>query len=201
MKTIICGDAIDYLNSQSSNSIPNIITGLPDFDEIDNITFDEYIKFFTSTTELLMDKINMNGFLFLLQTDRLYNKTWVDKSSIIVNIAKLKNLNLLFHKIILNRDVGKTNLFRPTYSHFLCFSRLNSIGIRTPDVFDSGKKIYKNASSPNSTQIAIDIIKKKNNYPVLDPFNGRGTTTTLCEKNGINSIGVDIDSKQCEYAK
>lgn len=200
MKTIICDDAIHYLNEQSNNSIPNIITGLPDLDEM-NLSFDDYLKFFVSTIELLMDKINTNGFLFFLQTDRLYKKTWLDKSSIIINISKQKNLNLLFHKIILNRDVGKINLHRPTYSHFLCFSRFNSVGIRTPDVFYSGTKIYKNASSRKATQVAIDIIKKKFNYPVLDPFNGRGTTTSLCEFNNIDSIGVDIDSKQCEYAE
>jgi hypothetical protein len=200
MKTIICDDAIHYLNEQSNNSIPNIITGLPDLDEM-NLSFDDYLKFFVSTIELIMDKINMNGFLFFLQTDRLYKKTWLDKSSIIINISKQKNLNLLFHKIILNRDVGKINLHRPTYSHFLCFSRFNSVGIRTPDVIHSGTKIYKNASSFAATQVAIDIIKKKFNYPILDPFNGRGTTTSLCELNGIDSIGVDIDSKQCEYAE
>jgi len=200
MKTIICNDAINYLNEQPDNSIPNIITGLPDFDEM-NLSFDDYLKFFDSTVELIMNKINMNGFLFFLQTDRLYNKTWLDKSSIIINISKQKNLNLLFHKIILNRDVGKINLHRPTYSHFLCFSRFNSPGIRTTDVFGSGIKLYKNASSPKATQFAIDIIKKKFNHSVLDPFNGRGTTTSLCELNGIDSIGVDIDSTQCDYAK
>jgi hypothetical protein len=94
MKTIICQDAIHYLNEQPDNSIPNIITGLPDFDEM-NLPFDDYLKFFESTVELIMDKINMNGFVFFLQTDRLYKNTWLDKSNIIITISKRKNLYLI----------------------------------------------------------------------------------------------------------
>ena len=36
---------------------------------------------------------------------------------------------------------------------------------------------------------------------VLDPFNGCGTTTTVCSYNGVKSVGLEISPLMCIISK
>ena len=38
-------------------------------------------------------------------------------------------------------------------------------------------------------------------YVVYDPFMGTGTTANACVLNGLNYIGSELSTKQCEYAE
>lgn len=203
MKTILCEDALVYLNKQPNNSISNVVTGIPDYNEMNLKTIDEYLNFFETVSDLIFKKTDPFGIIIFIQTDRKYNKQWYDKSTILNNIATKNNFKLLWHKIILKRPVGSVHLQRPTYSHFLAYSKFAGPSNNIPDVITGGNTVYSNATPVNAAKIAVEFVKQhtKSNKELTDPFVGRGTITSIAEQLGMDSIGVDISETQCEYAR
>lgn len=199
---IICADALKWLASQPDQSLENIVTGIPDLDEV-GMSFEKYLKFFHRSVDLIFRKIHPQGYVLFMVTDRKYQKKWIDKGFMIQAMAHQHQIPLRWHKLILLRPVGSTHIQRPTYQHYLCFSKLSGPGEATPDVMMCGKKIYKNASCPIGTKHAISFIKRYSPFKVvIDPFVGRGTTLIEAQKQrGFTGIGVDLDKKQCAIAR
>jgi len=199
-RKIVCDDAVRWLNAQPDGSLDNVVTGICDLNETD-MTLDQYLDFFYKVAGFIMKKVSPQGYAIFVQTDRRYQGRWIDKSYILTETAVNAGLLLKWHKIVLLRSVGATDLHRPTYSHFLCYSRSGKPGISTPDVLDFGKRIYKNATSMKAAEQAIMFIKKNNPGTVVDPFVGRGTIVALANKHGLSAVGIDIDPEQCEEAR
>lgn len=199
---IICADALKWLSKQGDGTIPNIVSGIPDLDEV-KLSQSRYLKFFENAVNLIFRKIHSKGYVLFMMTDRKYQKTWIDKSYQIQKIAEKHDIPLRWHKIILLRPVNSTHIQRPTYQHYLCFSYESGPGEATPDVMICGQKIYKNASCPNGTKHAIEFITKYSPFDkVVDPFVGRGTTLIEAQKQGrLDGIGIDLDRKQCSLAR
>jgi hypothetical protein len=117
----------------------------------------------------------------------------------------------MWHKIVLQRDVDKTDLHRPTYSHFLCYSVTGAPGVAFPDVLSFTKKSYDNATPPGAAKAAAEFIanqigKQKfsaGDFPfdVVDPFVGRGTIGVASLKEGLSFLGLDIDKEQCRLSR
>ena len=200
MRQIIVADSLIWLKKQKN--IPNVITGICDLDET-NMNMKDYLIFFKQVATLIFKNLSKNGYAIFMQTDRKYNKEWIDKSSILTNIALENGLKLVWHKIILNRDVGKIDLFRPTYSHMLCYTYEGTSGAATTDVINVSKRLYKNATPINAAKIALEFVKKYNTISsdIIDPFVGQGTIVALANKMNMNAIGIDIDSEQAKKAE
>tara|TARA_R100001163_G_C5068378_1_gene208534 strand:+ start:8467 stop:9330 length:864 start_codon:yes stop_codon:yes gene_type:complete len=198
---IICQDALKYLAAAKTASLPNIVTGIPDLDEV-GMTSANYMNFFKKSVDLLFTKVHPDSYIIFMVTDRKHNKQWIDKSFHIQKSAYEHDIPLRWHKIILLRPVGSTHIQRPAYQHYLCFSKNSGPGEATPDVMLCGKKAYKNASCPAGTEHAIQFIKRysKNNI-ILDPFVGRGTVLKIAQDHGFDGIGIDKDHKQCNMAR
>jgi hypothetical protein len=202
---IICADAFKWLSQQPNKSIEAIVTGIPDLDEIQSlesrktITKRDYIAFYERAVSLLLQKIETDGYVVLMQTDRKWDGEWIDKSHLSTSIAIKMGAKLMWHKIIHNRE--GTYLQRPTFSHLLCYSFDGTPGTPFPDVLSVGKHLYKNATSTNATCWVMDFLAKKKIRTVVDPFVGRGTIPYIASLFGMNAIGVDIDPEQCEYAR
>jgi len=198
---IICQDALKWLANQKSGSLTNIVTGIPDLEEV-GMTSTKYLNFFERAVDLIFSKTHPSSYVIFMVTDRKHQKTWIDKSFLINQVAHRHNVPLRWHKIILLRPVGSTHIQRPTYQHFLCFSRESGPGEATPDLLMCGKKSYKNASCPVATAHAIDFLKRYAvEKSVIDPFVGRGTVLEIAQKAGFTGIGVDLDPKQCSSAR
>jgi hypothetical protein len=107
---------------------------------------------------------------------------------------------MMFHKITLIRDVNATDLYKPTFSHVLCYSRGDGApGAATPDVFSRGKTLYTNGMGVETTKRIMKFLLSKNVSFIADPFVGRGTTLLIAKKMGIKGgVGVDIDPEQCK---
>jgi hypothetical protein len=111
-------------------------------------------------------------------------------------------VSLLFHKIELRRDAGKTDLHRPGYRHILAFGAGAKPGQRGPDVLPPGKPIYKNGISLEAARLAVKLAKYNNpSAPIIDPFCGRGTIPVVADSEGCSSVGIDIDAEQCAKAR
>jgi len=80
------------------------------------------------------------------------------------------------------------------------------------DIYENVFNFFEASNNDESTDInkatfSSDFVEQIiNRYvnktdTVLDMFNGTGTTTYACKRRGIKSIGIELSSKQCEYAK
>ncbi|NDA64037.1 MAG: SAM-dependent methyltransferase, partial [Chitinophagia bacterium] len=184
-----------HQNSQNDS----IVTSIPDMSEV-GLKFDAYITFFRTAAKLCLEATKPTGYTIFLQTDRKHNG-WLDKSYLIQDEAHKLGVRLLWHKIALRTAVGKTDLYRPTYSHMLCFSKTGSIGTPFPDVLERGTVTYANGFGILAVKAVIEYLHKRGIRRVTDPFVGSGTTLAIAELFGIDSIGVDIDPEQCKKAR
>lgn len=199
---IICSDALKWLKSQKDGSLDNIVTGIPDMDEVKKSP-EKYQEFFYQATELIFQKLHPKSYAIFMVTDRKFQKKWIDKSFLIQLIAMRMGIPLRWHKIVLLRPVGSTHIQRPTYQHYLCFSLESGPGEATPDVMMCGHKSYSNASCPEATAHAIHFLSLySKNKRIIDPFVGRGTTLIEAKKTGkFSGLGIDLDPKQCRMAR
>jgi DNA modification methylase len=200
MRQIIVADSLVWLKKQKS--IHNVITGICDLDET-NMDMTQYLVFFKQIAHLIFSKLSKNGYAIFTQTDRKYNKEWIDKSAILTECAHKCGLKLIWHKIILNRKVGAIDLYRPTYSHMLCYSYNGTTGAAFADVIEISERLYKNATPIKAAKLALEFVKKynKESTDILDPFVGHGTIVALAESMNMNSIGIDIDPEQAKKAE
>lgn len=204
---IICNDAFKWLNKQKNNSLPTIVTGIPDLDELEDLNLleknknnrESYIRFFKNAVGLVLEKTNENQYAIFMQTDRKSNGEWIDKSYLTTLVAEELHYKLLWHKIIVNRE--GTYIQRPTYTHLLCYSKNLGPGEAFPDVLTCGQHLYKNGSPPNAICYVMDFLSKKKINKIIDPFSGRGTIPYIASLFNIDSLGIDIDKEQCDYAK
>ena len=196
-RTIYCQDAIPWLETQKK--LDSIVTSIPEMDEV-KLSFKEYVPFFRNAARLCLEAVKDKGYCIFLQTDRKY-KGWVDKSYLISDEAQKLGIRMIWHKIALRTEVGKADIFRPTYSHMLCYSKDGLIGIPVTDVVQRGEVTYANGFGIDAVALVIQFLKKHNIKTVTDPFVGSGTVVAVANAMGLNGIGVDIDKKQCIKAK
>ena len=201
-RIILCCDALEWLTQQSLGGIDNIVTGIPDAFELKENETEEYTDFFKTAAQLIFTRVAEDGYAIFIQTDRKKNKTWISKSTILITTANALGFKLVWHKIILNRDLGATDLFRPTYAHMLCFSKTGTSGAATPDVLAVSTRIYANATPIDAVIHAVDFIKKysKKQNEIVDPFMGRGTVAVVANKYGFDVRGVDNNAEQVKKA-
>lgn len=204
---LIHADSIKFLSKLANESIPIIVTGLPDMEELSITDPNKYISWFGNAANLIFQKTNPDGYAIFIQTDRKKNGQWIDKSYYLTKSAKSQNFNLIWHKICLTRPVNSTDLHRPTYNHVLCYSRSGRPGASLPDVVESktGDKLYKNGTSLSALKLVMTFLtgvtKRLPNADIWDPFVGQGSVPYMANKYGFNSIGIDIDENQLEKAE
>ena len=123
---IYCKDSLKWLSQQPNGSLNNVVTGIPDLNEV-NLSLDEYLDFFQKTAQLIFEKVTGDGYCIFVQTDRRIDGQWIDKSYLLTNVAYHHHLKLIWHKIVCQRDIGKTDLYHPTYSHVLCYTQTGTL--------------------------------------------------------------------------
>lgn len=199
-RVILCQDALTWLAGLTA-PLPNVVTGIPDINELAPEV--DYLAFFTQAAGLIFDRMAAEGYAIFCQTDRKINRSWVSKSTLLINLATARGFKLCWHKIVLNRDVGATDLFRPTYSHMLCFTKLGTSGAATPDVIPVSRRIYNNATPVAAVVRAVEFLQRytRTGHVIVDPFVGQGTVPAVAAWYNFQTIGVDIDPVQAEKAR
>ena len=203
---IICADSLKWLEEKEDNSLGSFLTGIPDMNEV-QMELDDYIKFLRKCATLIFQKMSKKGYAIFIQTDRKTDGIWVDKSFHLSHIAYELGINLMWHKIVLQREVSKIHLQRPTFSHMLCYSYTTNPSKCFADVLPIGKKEYENSTPSTASDASIEFLLNMNytkwNSLIIDPFVGRGTIPLSLiklnkDKKDIKFIGIDIDQKQCD---
>lgn len=164
------------------------------------LKYDAYILFLRTATRLCLEATAEKGYTIFLQTDRKHHG-WMDKTYFIMDEAFKSGYTLVWHKIALRKEPGTTDLFRPTYSHMLCFTKAGGNGKPLPDVIHGGSISYDNAFGIEAIKLAMQFLKQQGIRSVYDVFVGSGTTLAVAEQFRLSSFGIDIDEVQCKKAK
>jgi len=202
-RKIICTDSLKWLQQQPDNSLPNVVTGICDHDEMEGYTMEQYQEFFVSVADLIFKKMKHGCYAIFIQTDRKWQRQWLDKSFVLTGLAREHGFKTIWHKIVLHRPVGSTHLQRPTYAHMLCYSIDGTTGAGTPDVLDNKSgKLYSNGTPINAAKAALEFVNRYSKVKdVIDPFVGQGTIAAIGENLGLHVLGIDIDQEQCKKAQ
>lgn len=160
----------------------------------------EYEEFFRQAVRLCLSVVKDTGYCIFTQTDRKY-KGWLDKGYWITDEAYNAGFHMVWKKISLNTEPEKVSLFRPSYSHMLCFTKEGPVGKAFPDVVYSGPHLYTHGFGLHAIEVCIQYLKEQKVKSVLDPFVGSGTTLALANLYGLDATGVDISEAQCKAAR
>jgi hypothetical protein len=199
MKTIICADSFEWLPANRDQG--SIITSLPDASEIGIEDLGEYEKWVRRAATECFASASADCPVIFVQTDRRKGGRQFSKSTLLQNIATELGWFLVWHKIELSQEIGKSNLYRPTFRHMLCFGKGKvTAGQATPDVIPVSKRLYDMAFGFEAAKVAVEFCKRYTNR-VCDPFCGQGTVLQVSEEMGLHSVGVDIDPKVCKIAR
>jgi hypothetical protein len=195
---IIQADALDWCK-HNTTSHRGIITSIPDLSEV-GLNETEYLEFLRQSAKAVLNCLTDRGYAIFIQTDRK-QKGWIDKSYYITDEAYKGGFRMMWHKIALIRDVGVSNLYKPTYSHCLCFSKKGTPLRSTADVIHRGKTLYKNGLGYDAVKHCLIFLQKHDIDCVIDPFVGQGSVLLVAKEMGFTGIGIDIDPEQCEIAR
>lgn len=197
-RVIYCRDAMAWLRRQGG--LECVVTSLPEMAEGPWKRVEDYRAFFTEAAELCFSAVADTGYVVFLQTDRKRNG-WLDKSYWLSAAGEAAGMRLLWHKVALRVAVGKTDLYRPGWSHMLCFSRAGRIGVPFADVIERGEVTYADAFGQTAVRAVLEWLGRQGVRKVVDPFVGSGTVVAMANALGMDAVGVDNDKKQCEQAR
>ena len=198
------GDALDLIDQLMVS--PNLIIMSPPDSAETKFNQEQYREFLSNIYRKCMNKLDENGVLVSITTDRKIEGKIYTKHIDIINSMKDK---VLFNYKIWAKKLG-TNLYILTYCHILCFknpkSRItnNKVEEWYPDVLLIERDKIKGYPSKDSfPSKLIDIIVR--NYSragdlVLDPFLGSGKTAKVCNELNRKWIGFELLSSNIEIA-
>jgi len=197
INTYILGNAFDYLPKILNKSVDLFFTGIPDIDEMGNISIEEYQHFIEKALKETNRIVRDEGFAVFCQTDRKMNGTIFLKHYIILKVMLELGFIIKDYKILVKDSVDKINLYRLNYSHILIFSKNGKIPMekRKGDylkdlwVFELPKN--KNFLPIELCNLVIKTLTQKGDF-VVDPFAGRGTVLKSAKKLGRDYFGTEI---------
>lgn len=196
-RTVICADATKWIKEQKE--FDSVLTSLPDKEET-NMQEKEWTEFFINSVSEIINKTK--NYAIFYQTDRKIDGRLIDKSFLLNKGNERAVGKVLFHKIALRKPVKAKDLFRPTFTHILGFSKNLKSGKCIPDVIERGKMIYNNAMGLTACKIFLEFIKNNSDTKTItDPFCGQGSILAVANKLGFDAVGVDILQKQVDKAK
>lgn len=194
---IITGDAFAALPLLPLQDA--IVTSLPDAAEIGLSLDGEYQRWVTDAVRLCEAQVRDDGLLVFYQTDRRAEGQWFSKPALIIPVAG----RMLWHKIVLRRDVGGRDLYRPGFAHLLAFSRTGHVGAASPDVMPAGQRLWKNGTGLTASTFAAEYARGfGDGESFCDPFCGHGTSLITAMRAGFGTVtGIDSDGECCAMAQ
>lgn len=199
-REVVCADALEWLPRHPG--VGAVVTSLPDAHEL-GWPLDQWAPWFAAAARACLRAAAPGAGCVFYQTDRKAAGRLHSKAGVLLRVAAEEGAGLLWHKIVLRRGVGATDLHRPGYSHLLAFSRGGKPGPATPDVLESGRLVYPDAMGAAAALVAVRFALRAART-VCDPFCGWGTVLAAAESLGgdaVDAVGVDIDPAQCDRAR
>jgi hypothetical protein len=205
-REVICGDALEWLNSQPILEGCSLVASMPDISEFSNMPLNGWKEWFTNTAALIMSKAPEDGVAIFYQSDIKHEGVWVDKAYLVQKAAEQQGLELLWHKIVCRVPPGIATFGKPAYSHILCFSkgvRLLDMSKSTPDVIgDLGEKTWvRGMGLENCLMISKFIASHTNTKTIVHPFCGEGSILAAANIVKLKALGIERSPKRADKAR
>jgi hypothetical protein len=204
LRTVRCGEALEWLRAQPVLGGHSFITSLPDVSEL-GLPLEAWRRWFVEAAALVLARCPGEGLAIFYQTDVLHEGMWLDKSYLIQKAAEQEGSPLRWHRIVCRRPPGALTFSRPAYTHLLCFSR----GVRADpgrprvDVLpETGRMIWPRAMGLEACLIACrEVLAQTATRAIVDPFCGQGSVLAVANALGLAAIGVERSRKRCRAAE
>jgi len=205
MRQVVCGDGIAWLREADLGPAHAVITSLPDHSEVPAMGVDGWKQWFVATVALIAGRIAPEAVALFYQTDVKHDGRWIDKGYLVTRGANRADSHLLWHRVVCRFKPGTVTMGRPTFSHFMCFSR----GLRLPsdesaaDVLpDPGDMPWPRAMGTSACRAAVRFLLRHTGCStVIDPFCGHGTMLAVANAHGLDAIGVELSAKRARKAE
>jgi hypothetical protein len=204
-RTVYCEDALPWLAKNAPLLGCSVITSLPDVSGFQGLTLEAWREWFIGAADQTLRATATDGVTIFYQTDIKVDGTWVDKSFLCHLAAERAGAHLLWHKIVLRRELGQPAFGRPGYSHLLCYSRgvRDRIAHSYADVLpQAGQMTWTQAMGHDACDFACRYIESHTETrTVVDPFCGVGTALAVANARGMNAIGVELSKRRAKKAR
>ena len=200
-RIVKCADAREWLAKQKRGQHKFIITSLPEMSELGMDSREQYEAWFLEAAKQVCYVVGPDGYAIFYQTDRRLNGQIVDKAGLLFLAALHYDMRTVWHKIAEHRDAGKVDLYRPGYSHLICFSKNGSAGKAYPDIFPPERSTWANGMPATVTYYACAFAANKGARYIVDPFCGKGTVLAVANDLKLDAYGIDIDESMCAEAR
>lgn len=197
MKRIVCCDALPWLDIAPHCAI---VTSPPLTLEL-GCTVAEWSAWYLDALARCFRALAPGAPAVIYSTDQKNDGRLISSFAVMMAAAAEAGVGLLWHKIVLRRDVGKIDIHRPGFTHLAAFGDAKAKpGAATPDAMQRGRVLYPNGMGLIPARIACEFAGRPG-LPIVDPFCGRGTVPAVAEALGFDAIGIDIDPAQCKAAE
>lgn len=195
MREIVCADALPWLSA--NRACGAVITSPPDAEEV-GLDIAGWLDWLTDMMPRLFAA--STGLAVVYVTDRKHDGRLVSKAQLYHGGALDAGFSCLWHKVVLRKPVGSTDLHRPGFTHLIAFGRGVRPGKASPDVMERGAMLYPNAMGMIPARFAVEFAVAAGATRILDPFCGKGTIPAVADALGVDATGIDIDQGQCDAA-
>lgn len=201
-------DALAWLAAHAPKDDMAVVTSLPDFSELRELTFEAWQSWFVGAARRVIAWTPPDSFAIFFQTDVVRHGEWIDKGHLVLRAAEAAGARLVWHKIVCREPPGAITYGRAGYSHLLCFTRGARRARRasksaSPDVLaDAGDKPTEKSMGVEACRLACQfLLAETSTRVVVDPFCGRGTLLAVANALGLDAIGVDRSARACSAAR
>jgi hypothetical protein len=203
-RTIHVGDGVAWLSAANLDATFAIVTSLPDVSEV-GMDFTRWRAWFEDTVALACARVAETSVAIFYQTDIKLDGRWVDKGHLVARGAERAESHLLWHRIVCRFKAGTVTMGRPTYSHFMCFSRtlrLPSDESAADVLAEPGDMPWARAMGASACRAAVRFLLRHTRCTtVIDPFCGHGTMLAVANAHGLDAIGVELSAKRARKAE
>ena len=204
-RTVVCAEALSWLDAHPAEPGTSVITSLPDVSEIPTLGFAAWRSWFIDAARCVIRWVPAENVAIFYQSDIRHEEAWVDKSYLIQRAAEAEDAPLIWHKIVCRRPPGTISQGRPTYSHMLCVARTpHKAPVRPgPDVIaDAGFMPWPRAMGFAACRIACRFLRDETpTRIVVDPFCGQGSALAAANAYGFEAQGIDLSPRRCRAAR
>jgi hypothetical protein len=204
-RTVLCEDAVAWLQEQKVLAGCSFVTSLPDFSEFPQFSLQQWKTWFTEAASLILSRCPEDGVAIFYQSDIKHKGVWIDKAYLCQKAAEEQGHSLLWHKMVCRAPVGEVTWGKPGFSHLLCFSKnlKNEIAQSTADILpQAGGVTWSRGMGIEACRLAARfVLEHTTTRKIVDPFCGHGTVLLAANEVGLDALGIDIFPKRAKRAR
>jgi hypothetical protein len=205
-REVIHGDALEWL-AERSLANASVMTSIPDVSET-GLPDPAWPAWFHAAGVAVLTALPPGGIAIVTQTDIRRDGRWVDKSTMVIEAARVAGAELLARKIVCRRPPGTVSSARAAFTHLLVFGRGAVLDPTLPDLVpdvmvDVGTLTWTRGTGSETARRCMELVRRYSpaTTTIVDPFCGEGMVLAIANALGFDAVGVERNRKRAEKAR